>query len=40
VSQQSSKLDFKRGARTMREVRDAGNDVARQQAQDEPIRVM
>ena len=35
-----SKLDFERCARLMRDVRDTGNAVTRQQAQNEPIRVV
>ena len=35
-----SKLDFERCARLMRYVRDTGNDVTRQQAQNEPVRVV
>jgi hypothetical protein len=35
-----SKLDFERCACLMRYVRDSGNDVTRQQAQNEPVRVL
>jgi hypothetical protein len=40
LSEPPSKLDFERCARLMRDVRDTGNDVTRQQAQNEPVRVV
>ena len=40
MSEPPSKLDFERCARLVRDVRDTGNNVTRQQAQNEPVRVV
>ena len=40
LSEPPSKLDFEGCARLMRDVRDSSNDVTRQQAQNEPVRVV